>query len=58
MEIVMDPAKTQTVRRERFVQPERIVDFLAIVEQLQATGQDLEDSRFTQVRESLIPVVP
>jgi hypothetical protein len=28
----------------------------ALVEQLQAIGLDLEDSRFRQVRESLIPV--
>jgi len=38
------------------VRIERIADFLAIVEQLQAIGQDLEDNRFRQRRESLIPV--
>jgi nifR3 family TIM-barrel protein len=44
------------VIQQQMVRIERIADFLAIVEQLQATGQELEDSRFTQVRGSLIPV--
>jgi nifR3 family TIM-barrel protein len=44
------------VVQQQMVRIERIADFLAIVEQLQAMRQDLEDNRFRQLREPLIPV--
>ena len=44
------------VIQQQMVRIERVADFLAIVEQLQAIGHDLEDNRFRQAREPLIPV--
>lgn len=44
------------VIQQQMVRIERTADFMAIVEQLQAMGQDFEDRRFAQVSESLIPV--
>jgi nifR3 family TIM-barrel protein len=44
------------VMQQQMVRIERIADFTAIVEQLQAIGHDFEDNRFRQMREPLIPV--
>jgi nifR3 family TIM-barrel protein len=44
------------VIQQQMVRIERIADFLAIMEQLQETGKELDYSRFRQVRESPIPV--